>query len=86
MNGDELTRKIRKLYPDRKIKIIVLTADTEANASFDVGIFDGIMRKPISISELKKVLSDSPPPITPSRECRRKSDSQSATLENDHEE
>ncbi len=61
MNGDELTRKIRKLYPDRKMKIIVLTADTEANASFDISIFDGMMRKPVSMSELRKALSDSIP-------------------------
>lgn len=59
MNGDELAHKIKKLYPDREIKIFVLTADTEADTSFDMSIFDGVMRKPVSMSDLKKVLSDS---------------------------
>lgn len=54
MNGDKLARKIRRLYPERKLKLIALTADTETNGNFDMSEFDAVLLKPITIESLQK--------------------------------
>ncbi|MDD3153965.1 MAG: ATP-binding protein [Victivallaceae bacterium] len=57
MNGDELVRKIRKLYPGRKWRIVALTADTEPGANtFDLSAFDSVLHKPVTLDHLRKLL------------------------------
>lgn len=55
MDGEELARKIRELYPHRKMRLIALTADTEAEENFNLSLFDGILRKPVCFNDLRKV-------------------------------
>ncbi|MDD3885303.1 MAG: ATP-binding protein [Victivallaceae bacterium] len=58
MNGDELARKIRKLYSDRKIKIAALTADTETGSAFDMSEFDAVLHKPVNMGRLRELLAN----------------------------
>ncbi len=56
MNGSELAREIHKLYPDRKWKIVALTADMEAGDAFDMSEFDAILHKPVNMKKLYMLL------------------------------
>ena len=58
MNGDELARKIRKLYPARMLKLVALTADTENGETFDMNAFDGILHKPVNVEALRKTVAE----------------------------
>ena len=56
MNGDKLAAKIRNMYPESNIRIIALTADTEADGTFDMSVFDSVLRKPITITVIKEAI------------------------------
>ncbi len=56
INGEELSRKIRKLPSANETKIIGLTADIEAPTNFDSDVFDAMLIKPVSPQTLKDVL------------------------------
>ncbi|MDD4818060.1 MAG: ATP-binding protein [Victivallaceae bacterium] len=58
MNGDELARKIRKLYPERNLKLVALTADTETSGTFDMNEFNAVLHKPVNMEALRKLIAD----------------------------
>ncbi len=56
MNGPELAEEIRKLPDTARIRIVAVTADTEARANFGAEQFDEIMLKPLTLEKLEKLL------------------------------
>jgi PAS domain S-box-containing protein len=57
MNGMELATAIRANPDWKDIRIYAVTADTENNSNFNMGIFDGIVMKPVTQESLLKILA-----------------------------
>ena len=55
MNGEQLADQIRTIPAMQKIKIVAVTADTEARSSFDQAKFDDILQKPVTLESLSKI-------------------------------
>ncbi len=56
MNGVELAEEIRGDAALADLRIVAVTADTEAKLSFAPGVFTGVLLKPISNEKLEKLL------------------------------
>ncbi len=56
MNGVDLSNNIRANKKFDSIRIFAITADVEAEKSFDVHNFNGILMKPISLVKLMKLM------------------------------
>ena len=57
MDGSALAAEIRKRYPEKKIALIALTADTEMAGHFSLDCFDAILLKPVTMARLKKTMT-----------------------------
>ena len=57
MDGGELARRIRWESAWRKMKLVAVTADTEAKNNFDMSEFDAILLKPVSLEKLKSLFA-----------------------------
>ncbi|MGE4563984.1 MAG: PAS domain-containing protein [Victivallaceae bacterium] len=58
MDGEQLTREIRRRHGDGKHRIIAVTADTEAHNNFETKIFDRVLLKPVSKEKLRPLLAE----------------------------
>lgn len=58
MDGEQLTREIRRRYGDSKYRIVAVTADTEAHNNFETKIFDRVLLKPVSKEKLRPLLAE----------------------------
>ncbi len=56
MNGTELAEKVRRLPDGKRIRIVAVTADTEAKTNFGIEYFDDIMLKPLTLEKLRKLI------------------------------
>lgn len=57
MTGEELVRAIREDSNLAGMKTVVITADADAGATFDLTAFDALTTKPITTAKLKAVIS-----------------------------
>lgn len=55
-NGGELAKRIRSDSRFSEVKIYAVTADTDNSLNFSTGLFNGVLTKPFTIEQLKKVL------------------------------
>ena len=55
MNGEEFVRKLHNLENGKGIPAVAVTADTEAQASFSMGVFSGVLLKPVTIAKLEEL-------------------------------
>lgn len=55
MNGSELAREIRRRRPD--LPVVAVTADTDAAATFDMGVFRAVLTKPVTTEKLRNLLA-----------------------------
>jgi len=58
MDGEQLTREIRRRHGEAKFRIAAVTADTEAHNNFDTKIFDRVLLKPVSKEKLRPLLAE----------------------------
>lgn len=57
MNGSELAAAIRRLPGGEQIKIIAVTADSEVAQNFEVGNFDAMLQKPVTLQKLAAIFA-----------------------------
>ena len=57
MTGEQLARTIRANADFAGIRVVVITADADAGASFDLTVFDAVTTKPITSAKLHSVFS-----------------------------
>ncbi len=57
INGDVLAKTIRKISGLENVPIIAVTADSEAQNSFAMQDFSGVLLKPITLNKLKVILT-----------------------------
>lgn len=58
MNGIEFAKKARSTKRGKLMKIIALTADVDANGSFDMSPFDSTIYKPITLNKINDVFTE----------------------------
>ncbi len=58
MDGEQLTREIRRRHGEAKYRIVAVTADTEAHNNFETKIFDRVLLKPVSKEKLRPLLAE----------------------------
>ena len=51
MNGSELAREIKRLFPS--LPVVAVTADTDAGATFDINVFCSVLSKPVTTQKLR---------------------------------
>ncbi len=64
MNGAELAEILRAEAPG--IRLVAVTADTEAESNFNMKLFDAVLTKPVTANKVKAVLEQLENRITPS--------------------
>lgn len=58
MDGCQLARNIRKKKKFKHTRIVAVTADTEVHVNFDMGAFDAVLLKPLTVSKIKSLFRD----------------------------
>ena len=58
MDGCQLAKSIRKKRKFKQIRIIAVTADSEVQVNFDLGDFDAVLLKPLTIPKMKSLFRD----------------------------
>lgn len=58
MDGCQLAKSIRKKRKFKQIRIITVTADSEVQVNFDLGDFDAVLLKPLTIPKMKSLFRD----------------------------
>lgn len=58
MDGCQLARNIRKKKKLKHTRIVAVTADAEVHVNFDMGAFDAVLLKPLTVSKIKSLFRD----------------------------
>lgn len=56
MDGSELSRRIAESRPG--LPVVVVTADTDATATFDMSHFTATLTKPVTVAKLRQLIAD----------------------------